>query len=222
MRRALAVVTLALVVASCRSVRPPAGAPLQPVAAPSAQAALDELFARRAAFTGARSLMRVRATRNGQTQSFRALLSVDGSNRMRLSMLTPLGTTGATIFADGDRVTFLNDVDKTSWQGSSAEFARSFGFFGALSPAEMAILLMGLPPSRQGIAYEPAPTGLARATAGDVVVTFDPPVHPPKHVEVARGSEKLEIEHLDLAASTDPIVAPSIPADYRCCYPPRL
>jgi hypothetical protein len=222
MRRPLAVITLALAVASCRTVRPPAGAPVQPVTASSAQAALDELFARRASFAGARSLMHVRATRNGQTQSFRALLTVDGSNRMQLVALTPLGTAAATIFADDGQVTFLNDIEGTYWQGSASDFARSFGFFGALSPADMAILLMGLPPSREGITYEPAPTGLARATAGDVTITFTPPVQPPKNVVVERGSQKLEIEHLDVASLTTPVTPPAIPAGYRCCYPPRL
>ena len=222
MRRPLAVIALALAVASCRTVRPPAGTPVQPVTAPSAQAALDELFARRAAFTGARSLMRVRATRNGQTQSFRAILTVDGSNRMQLVVLTPLGTTGATIYAEDGQVTFLNDVDKTYWQGSASDFARSFGFFGSLSPADMALLLMGLPPSREGISYEPTPTGLARATASDVTVTFDPPSQPPRNVTVTRDGQKLEIQHLDLASLDAPLKAPAIPADYRCCYPPRL
>jgi len=222
MRRALAVLTLALAAVSCRTVRPPAGAPVQPVTASSADVALRELFARRAAFAGARSLMHVRATRNGQTQSFRALLSVDSSNRMQLVALTPLGTAAATIFAEDGQVTFLNEIERTYWQGSAADFARTFGFFGALSPADMAILLMGLPPSREGITYEPTATGLARATAGDVVVTFDPPIQPPKNVVVARGDQKLEIEHLDIAASTAPLTPPAIPANYRCCYPPRL
>ena len=222
MRRSLAVVALTLAVASCRTVRPPAGVPVQPVTASSAQAALDELFARRAAFTGARSLMQVRATHNGQTQSFRALLTVDASNRMQLVALTPLSTPAATIYAGDGQVTFLNDIEGTYWRGSASDFSRSFGFFGALSPADMAILLMGLPPSREGITYEPTPTGLARATAGDVVITFDPPVQPPKSVVVERGSQKLEIQHLDLGSSSAAVTPPPIPAGYRCCYPPRL
>ena len=134
-----------------------------------------------------RSLMRVRATRNGQTQSFRAQLVVHDARRMELIAYTPVGTTAMTMKAEGDRVTTDPPVPPGSF-----DFLRASG----LVPAEVGMLILGLPP-RDDLEIEVATTGISAATSEGITVTFDPPAFPAKHVIVTRGSERIEIEHLE-------------------------
>jgi len=209
-RRAAVLLALALA-AACRSGRPPAGAVESPMAALTSttkEDAMRELLARRAAFAGARSYMRVRATSGEKSQSFRAQLQVDANGRMLLTAYTPVNTSAMRLYADGDRVTLYNDLERTKQEGSAAELAKSVGFFApSLTPAELALLIVGIPPSASAAQFDVTPAGLARAATGDVVITYDPPRFPPAHVVVERPGQKLEIEHLELVAS-DAKVAP--------------
>lgn len=169
--------------------------------ASSAEAALEELRDRAAAFSGARSLMRVRATANGRTQSFKAQLVIPDRNTMELIAYTPLGTTAATIRAAGDQITFENHVDNTSWEGSPEDLARSLSIYAAsIRPAEMAMLLIGLPVAGD-VTYEATPAGLRSASTPDVTVSFEPPQFPPRRVTVRRGSDVVDIEHLEIVAT---------------------
>jgi hypothetical protein len=223
MRRALAVLALAAVVTGCRTARP-AGeeTPLTALTSTSAGDAERQLAARRAQLTTERSLLRIRATNGERSQTFRAQLQVDNSGRMLLTAYTPFGTSAVRLFAAGDEVTFVNDFEGTWWRGSVAEFARSFGFFGATSPSTMALLMAGLPAGGNALKYDYAAAGLARARIGDVVVTFDPPSYPPRHIIVARAEQSLDIETLESVMTTAPIAPPAIPSDYRCCVAPRM
>src|SRR2546423_9712050 len=100
-----------------------------------------------------RELMRVRATHGERTESFRAQLLVEpATRRIELTAYTPLGTSAMTLFADGDRVTFLNHVDRTAWEGS----AQSLDFFGGQAPAAWALAVLGYPSSGTSVAYDPA------------------------------------------------------------------
>lgn len=147
-----------------------------------------------------RSMMRVRATVDGKTQTFSARLAVDKPQRMEMTIFTPIGTTAANIWADGNEVSFVNNVEGTSWQGSAEDLAKSLAFYSAdLLPMEMAMLIMGFP-SQRVMDYEFTPTGLKRASTGDVVVTFEPPVFPPVNVAIKRGSDVVEIRHLEMLA----------------------
>src|SRR5205823_12698676 len=159
------------------------------------------LEARAAELKGARSLMRMRATSGERTQSFKAQLQID-PRAMLLTAYTPLNTTAMRVYADDGGVVFMNDLERTAWRGSAAEFARNFGFFGDLSPRDVARLLIGLPGSRTAT-YEATPTGLARASAGDVTITYAPPSFPPSRITVVRGAQTLEIESLGTVASSD-------------------
>jgi hypothetical protein len=209
--------------AACRTTRPAADeTPIPPLTSTSAAEAAQQLAARRAAFTGERGLMRIRATSGDQTQSFRAQLQLDRTGRMLLTAYTPIGTTAIRLFTDGREVTFINDLEGTWWRGDAADFSRSFGFFGSLDPSAMAMLIDGLPPDSSAVVVEYAPTGIARASVGDAVVSFDPPVYPPKHVVVSRGAQQLELQHLESAMTAQPVVPPEVPRDYRCCVPPAL
>ena len=170
--------------AACRTAQP-VGSPVAPLTAATEQEALVQLRERRASFGGMRSLMRVRATTNGRTQSFRAQLAVHDARRMELIAYTPVGTTAMTMKADGDRITTDPEVAPASF-----DFLRA----AELTPAETGMLLLGLPP-RDDMQVEVRPEGLASATAGGIAVVYDPPAFPAKRVVVTRGQDRVEIEH---------------------------
>jgi len=220
MRRAL--VLLLALLAACRTSRP-AGeeTPIAPLTSTSPADAARQLTARRAQLTGERSLLRMRATNGDRSQSFRAQLQIDNSNRMLLTAYTPLGTTAVRLYADASEVTFINDLEGTWWHGTAADFANSFGFFGTTSPYAMALLIAGLP-ADASFTYDYDIAGLASARAGEVAITYDPPSYPPKHVTILRGAQKLEIETLESAITTASVAKPSAPNGYRCCVAPRL
>jgi len=179
-----AVLLLLLVAVACRTGRP-AGAPVQPLTATTPEEAVAQLRQRRAEFRGMRSLMRVRATANGRTQSFRAQLAVHDARRMELVAYTPVGTTALKMTADGDRITTDPEVAPASF-----DFLRAAG----LTPAETGMLLLGVPP-RDGMELEVRPEGLASATAGGISVVYDPPAFPARRLVVTRGADRVEIEH---------------------------
>ena len=186
--------------AGCRTTRP-AGTPFAPLTARTVEEARAQLAERAANFAGARSVMRVRAITPERTQSFRAQLIIHDRERMDLVVYTPIGTTAATIRANGDEIQFDSRVDASSWKGSAEEVARSFGFYGAdLDPAETAMLLIGLPP-RPDLDYEMTSAGIAGLTMGDISVRFDTPAFPARRAVVTRGPNRLEIEHVEVVAS---------------------
>lgn len=185
-RRALALLALAALF-SCRTGRP-SGVAVTPLSATTSEEAVQQLRERRAEFRGMRSLMRVRATTNGKTQSFRAQLAVHDARRMELIAYTPVGTTAMTMKADGERITTDPAVPPASF-----DFLRAAG----LTPAETAMLLLGLPP-RDGMELDVAPGGIASAGAGAIRAEFDPPSFPAKRVVVTRGADRVEIEHLEV------------------------
>ena len=188
-----------LLITGCRTAQP--GSPIEALRARTADEARHELEARTAAFTGSRSVMRVRVVTPQQTQSFRAQLIVPDKSKMEVVVYTPVGTTAGRLFADGDRIQFENHVNPTEARGTAEDLARPFGFYaGGLVPAEMAMLLLGLPP-RPELQYVFTPAGLAAATVGDVSVVFDPPSFPPKRVVITRGENRLEIEHLEIVVT---------------------
>ena len=169
---------------ACRTTRP-AGVPIAPLTASTSEEAIAQLRERRAEFGGMRSLMRVRATTQGKTQSFRAQLAVHDERRMELTAYTPVGTTALKMTADGDRITTDPEVAPASF-----DFLRSAG----LTPAETAMLLLGLPP-RDDVLVTAAPQGLASASAGGISVVYDPPAFPARSVVVTRGADRIEIIH---------------------------
>jgi hypothetical protein len=196
MQRVIASVLLLFVVSACRT-GAPTGAPIAPLTATSAAEAMQQLQARRAAFRGAKSLMRVRATTGGKTQSFRAQLVVHDAQRMELIAYTPVGTTAAVVRADGDRVSVDNRMEGTKTEG---DVSQVFGFLGTvLPPAEMSMLILGLPP-REGLEYDVDAAGLRRATLGEMTAVFDPPAYPANKVVVTWRNDRVEIEHLEVVA----------------------
>ena len=172
---------------SCATGRP-VGAPLAPLTATTPEQAMGQLRAQRAAFRETRSLMRVRATTNGKTQSFRAQLVVTDERHMELIAYTPVGTTALKLRANGDQI-----VSEPPVAPEAFRFFRNAG----LTPAETAMLVLGIPP-RADLHYEVETAGLRSASIEDAVVTFDPPAFPAKRVVITRGDDRVEIEHLEV------------------------
>jgi hypothetical protein len=180
---------LAAVFISCSSGRP-SGVAVVPITARSAEDTAAQLRERRASFRGMKSLMKVRATTKGKTQSFRAQLAVHDAQRMELIAYTPVGTTALTLKANGNDVTSDPQVAPESFT-----FLRNAG----MTPAETAMLILGIPP-REDIDVRYGTGGIAQATAGGVTVTFDPPSFPAKRVVITRGDDRVEIEHLEVVS----------------------
>lgn len=174
---------------ACRSARP-SGSPVTPLTATTVEEAIAQLGERRANFRGMKSLMQVRATTSGKTQSFRAQLIVHDAQRMELIAYTPVGTTALKMKATG------MDIDS-----DPAVPPESFAFLqnAGITPAETGMLILGIPP-RDGMDVTFAPSGLARATAGGISADFDPPAFPPRRVVITRGADRIEIEHLEVVS----------------------
>ena len=189
MKSAIALVTAALLLASCRSGRP-SGSPVAPLTAVSVEDTAAQLRARRADFAGMKSLMQVRANVNGKTQSFRAQLIVHDSQRMELIAYTPVGTTALTMKANGYKVDTNPAVPPESF---------SFLHSAGLTPAETAMLILGVPP-RDDVSVTFGIGGIANATAGGMTADFDPPAFPARRVVITRGPDRIEIDHLEVVS----------------------
>ena len=214
-------IACAILFAACRTTRPSGEQPLAPLTATSAAEARQQLEQRRAQFSGARSVIRIRILSGTQTQSARAQLQVAKSGDMLMTVYAPvINTTAARLYASNGQIVFLNDVDKTAWRGSAAEFGGSFGFVGS-DPAALAFLILGLPPGGDAT-VEYSDGGMQSARLQDLVAAYDPAVYPPRRVVVVRGMQRVEIDHLESYASPAPIATLAVPEGYRCCVLPRL
>jgi len=188
MRRSFALIALFAVIA-CTTGRP-AGVAVVPLNASTPEAMTQLLREQRANFHGMKSLMRVRATVDGKTQSFRAQLIVYDDKRMELIAYTPLGTTALKMKANGTQIESEPEVAPRAFA-----FLRESG----LTPAEMAMAILGLPP-RDDRAFRITASGLAQVDIGEVMAVFDPPAFPAKRVTISTMRDRIEIEHLEVVS----------------------
>lgn len=151
--------------------------------------------------------MRVRASSGEKTQSFRAQLLVEPSaQRMLLTAYTPLGTAALTLFAEADRVVFLDHVNKTAWEGAANNLSQLLGVLGGSPPHAWALVMVGYGSEMPGveIRYDPPPPAL------------------PQRVTLRRGTDRVEVAISDLISTDAVPERPRIPGDYRCCVAPRM
>ena len=140
-------------------------------------------------------------------------MQIDPAGRMLMTIYSPIGTTVARLYAEGDDVVFLNDYEKTVARGKAADF-------GALG-GQTALLLIGLPPAGvDSIMY--AAAGIESANLGGATIRFDPAVYPPTHVTIDQGPRHVEITHLESFVDSATLTPPEIPTSYRCCVQPPL
>jgi hypothetical protein len=205
-RGVIAVMLAALLAVGCRTSRPQAGD--VPLVAGTPLTSIH----------GIRTLMRVRTMSAGQTQSFRAQLVVEPSTRrMQLDAYTPLGTTAATLFADGDRVVFLDHLNRTAWKGDARQLSESVRMLGQTAPADWALGIAGylqLPAEALRIEY-----------LGEDGARLQNIIPPAKHVQVFGAGDSVplaDIVNLEVYATEASLTEPWIPADYRCCVQPRM
>jgi hypothetical protein len=179
-----------------------------------------QLAARRDQFAGARSLVRLRSMNGTQTVSAKAQVQVGAAGDMLITVYTPLNTTAGRLYASNGQIVFVNDIERTAWQGSATDLGGSFQFIAA-DPTALAFLLLGLPPRGSAtLSYSPA--GLQSARYQDLIVAYDPPAYPPQRVVIVRGTQRVEIDHLESFASPARIEPLTVPAGYRCCVMPQL
>jgi hypothetical protein len=211
--RRLAVLGL-LLIAACRTTRPPNAEPLVPLTSGTPAEAAQQLAMRRSEFRGERSLIRLHLPKI----SARGQLQVDSAGRMLMTVYTPVGTSAARLYVDGDQVTFLNDLQSTAWRGKASDLAGTLGMFGN---SELPLLLVGLPAAGvNDVTY--AASGIQAVHLSGVTVSFEPPAYPPKIVAIDRGEQHVTIEHLDSFVDVELVNAPEIPRDYTCCILPQI
>lgn len=168
-----------------------------------------------------------------------ARLSADG-RRFRVELLSPLGTSIATIDVANDGVMYVDAINRTYWQGSLPQLEAAMGSAGAAVRQAAALrdaapLLFGLLPQRpvRDCAAPEAEVrcvdygafqatvsrdGIVSAHASEWSLSFDPPSFPAQRVDVS-GATTLDIEHIEIrhAPELRPLTPP---ADYRCCTLP--
>ncbi len=230
MRRAAAFV-LVLVAASCATLR----RPVDTLGAATPAEAWAKLAERRASFPGARAFLTI-DPQGGRR--FDATLAVDGQGRFALEGLSPVGTTLFGIYADGERVVFVNERERSWWEGTFAEFAARTGLFRGIEiarPADLALLLLGIPPddvpledgwatSPAGLRYRVERTGLAEVlTPGNAArVLYLPATYPPVRVALESAGSRLEIYHHEIVPGAAEVTIPEPDATWTCCVLPRV
>ncbi|HEY0593176.1 MAG TPA: hypothetical protein VGF40_15500, partial [Thermoanaerobaculia bacterium] len=142
------------------------------------------------------------------------------------------------IYADGARVVFVNERERTWWEGSFAEFASRTGLFRGIElarPADFALLLLGIPPddvalegdgasAPSGLRYRVERTGLAEVlTTGNAArVLYIPPAYPPIRVAIESQGSRLEIYHHEIVPGAVEVTLPAPDASWTCCVLPRV
>jgi hypothetical protein len=198
-----------ILLAACRTSRPPDAEAIAPLTANSPAEAAQQLADRRVQFRGQRSFIRLKL---GQI-SARGQLQIDSGGRLLMTIYSPIGTTVARLYAEGDEVIFLNDFEATVSRGKASDF-------GALG-GQTALLLVGLPPAGvESITYGAA--GIESVNLAGATIRFDPPAYPPTRVTIDQGQRHIEIEHLESFVDAAILTPPEIPSSYRCCVPPPL
>lgn len=186
--------------AACRTARLPNEAPVPPLQAASAEAALSALRERQASLVDLHALVRLRVTTPERSDSFKAAVTVAKDQQMELTIYTPLNTTGATITSKGPTVVIRDAIHGSTVTVTTADLARMYGIFlPDVLPSDMALLLLGFP-SVAGATYDATPTGLRRAAIGDTTVDYDPPVQPVQKVTVTRPGQQVEMTVLEAVA----------------------
>jgi hypothetical protein len=183
-----------------------------PLLARTADAAWDDLLARRGAVGSIQAYLRIRATTGDGSQSFRATLSRDSAHRAKAEALTPLGTAAFTLFSDGTDAVFVDHLNRKFWRGPASSVPGIAGYgVPAVNLVDLALLLVGLPVDnkvpasrceacpaeadrivmQQGdVRYTVGSAGLARAVVQrndeSISVDYSPPAFPPATVHVGR------------------------------------
>lgn len=182
------------------------------------------------------SFSRVRIRSGGRRSDFNARMTLAGT-RFRVDLMTPLGTTAATLHAQAGSITVLDHLHNRYWRGSASELQSvlpMFAPFVRLGVVETARLLFGIPSEAElrecgaagdrqvcyaygGVSYAVTRTGLSRVVGDGVTISYEPPAFPPVRIRLDDGTSVLEIEHLEVVEARSGITPLEVPAHYECC-----
>lgn len=179
---------LLLFLSGCRTT----GDSFRPLEPGDAAQVWQRLVAARREFKGARGFARIQAAE----RSFRATLTIRPTGSFELNVLSPIGTTVATMRAEGNSVTVTEGSERSTH--TLAELAERLGLPVANWTAEeIGLLLVGLPPHDR-FDYELSDSGIEQARSGGVEIRYDPAVFPPQKVTIHSGTDQFELEYLEL------------------------
>jgi hypothetical protein len=231
--RSAAVLLLVALTASCATLRRPPDP--RGLDADTPAAAWTELAEIRAAFPGARAFLTIDPERG---RRFDATLAVDGEGRIALEGLSPLGTTLFGIYGEGERLLFVNERERTWWEGTFEQFAARTGLFRGIHvsrAADLGLILLGIPPEEailqdawataaSGIRYRVERTGLAEVlTPGNAArVLYLPAAYPPVRVRLVSAGSTLEIYHHEIVSGATEVTIAQPDASWTCCVLPRI
>ncbi len=229
--RSAAVFVLLILSASCATLR----RPVDTLGAATPAAAWQKLSQLRASFPGARAFLTI-DPQGGRR--FDATLAVDADGRIALEGLSPLGTTLFGIYGDGERVLFVNERERSWWEGTFAEFAAATGLFRGIEvsrAADLGMLLLGVPPedavldgawatSARGIRYRVERAGLAEILTPQNAarVLYLPAVYPPVRVALESAGSRLEVYHHEIIPGATEVTIPQPDASWTCCVLPKI
>lgn len=234
---AAAAIAAALLLSRCSSTV----AALPQVQARSATEAWSELRAIDAAAEVVESYSKL-SFDSPRRQTVSARTAVDRQGRFSAELLTPLGTSAATLFSDSSEVVFVNHLDQTYWRGTHAQLSAVSPGVAALFRAGVASgrLLYGLPLALTPVAdceaaddthacfdagdfrHTVTTTGLLRAEGPSISFTYAEPAVPPQRVSIRSAGQTIEVQHLDVQSRRGPLRKLSPPSRYRCCVAPTL
>lgn len=188
--------------------------------APDPDAGSDDVVERlldaRRDFEGARGLAKVRLVEANRTLD--AGFRVGGDGKLELSVMSPFGTSLATLFSGDGSVMIVNRSAKTWWEGRAEDLEDLMPLRG-VDMEGLGYLMAGLPPHADGWRREAVgerafrltrgaqtllvlPEGIASVSAGSARARLDLPSMPPSRVVVLDEKDEeqavIEIERLAL------------------------
>lgn len=224
MRAAIAVLATVVVLAGCSTGRGPAPvvAPRGPL--PSAASIFDALDARRAAVRSLRAWARLSYTAPDESHRAKQLLVAERPDRLRLEILSPIGTVFVLTASDGALAAYARD-EATVYRGA-ASAANLQRYTQVDLPVATAVdLLLGTPPLRGGSDAVVSADGAAaklwqESASGATVAWFSPVLEPTRYEQHDADGRVLLRASFDGYTAVDGVRLPSrlaieLPASQR-------
>jgi hypothetical protein len=236
--------TLLIFPFACKTAAPQ-GRPVEAINASDSNFALSQLQGLFTSEGSLSTLARVSIPGNTERRSFRARIVADRQGQLFVDVLTPLGTSAFSLYADNTAATIVNRSAKWYWSGPFTKLATRLGIPPNLSAGDFGRAVFGLPPAEE-LHLSGAPTDGGAIYSNSIgffdvtskgfrqmrwvmdpqtgvtaeVATFDPPSFPPKHVafsyEMTKGGSTQLLELEHLAIEAGgTIEKPQLGSDYR-------
>lgn len=211
------------------------GCASNPVSSDTVENVWKQLLAEREAFEGARGLAVVTVTQ-GRRQSIDAGFTVGANGNLELSVMSPFGTSLATVFSGDGDVVIVNRSAQTYWEGSLRDLEGLLPL-GGIEMEGLGYLMAGLPPYSSGWSVDRVgenalrvsrgelrmlvlPEGIASVEIGNPVMAkagLDLPSRPPTRVTISddAGNESAEIAIERMRLTPAEVAGPTELAGYE-------